>query len=915
MNRRDFTKFLTASSFMFGLSCQRPEIFHLAEVKQEHSATYENILKYRTNFVFGYFPTGLIIETYENFPFRISGDKDNPFNKGIVPKSALASLYNLYDKYRISKPLVDGKETNLNFALERIFSSIENSVSEGKKIAIFLPFINSPFLNFKINQIENLTDKIVFVGLPPFDFFHSQHQANISFLNNDVYFIPDISRAKILINFGRDFLEHDPLSPFYISRFASNGSLKLFTFEDTHSLTGANSHLRIPVHRNDFPLFGLSFLQKILELNNKQELAEKFKEIFNGIDLPPIPESIISHLERSLHSTYFLCNDFLPPSMQIITFLLNLFSNQDLLATIDEKLISLELKNYAKYKKNFDKFITKPEEFVQIIFLDYGPDFYLNFPLLERIRVLPSQSLITLSLYKNKTSEQSEIFIPSQHYLEFWLDIENIDNCVYSQQQIVSQLNKDSISLPEFIHILSNKILSPNLTINYFDELINFYQKNYINPNELSENLRNGIFLKAEKNNRKKFHLDEKDVISILNFLKKEINTLTRHYYIRIVPEQDTYAGMYSNNVYLKELPSTIDGISWDNPIYISYQLAKEKGIGDGLSVKVAFGSNSIIIPCILKDNIPKYTSYLIYRNNDYFKCFLNPYTQRHTDSDILIPKNPELILDCEIEPTTKVFDIAKINRNINANEISEKFAPPLINQNQMYPNKIQPYDNKWTMIIDVDKCIGCNLCMIACQIENNIPVVGKEQIIKQRDLYWINIIHLDFGNGRKKFAPLMCQHCDYAPCESVCPVGATSHTTEGINEMTYSRCIGSRICMANCPYNVRKFNFKSAENVHINFDPRMTNPFVTLRSRGITEKCTFCIHRINFERSRASLSGLNDFSVTTACREICPVSAISFGRRHKLLNDSEQVNKLKVLLASSNTFPNVFYKMNDENT
>ncbi|MFN3781235.1 MAG: 4Fe-4S dicluster domain-containing protein, partial [Candidatus Kapaibacteriota bacterium] len=206
------------------------------------------------------------------------------------------------------------------------------------------------------------------------------------------------------------------------------------------------------------------------------------------------------------------------------------------------------------------------------------------------------------------------------------------------------------------------------------------------------------------------------------------------------------------------------------------------------------------------------------------------------------------------------------------------------------------------------DKCIGCNLCMLACQIENNIPVVGEKIISRNRDLFWINVLKLP-KSEMFYFLPLMCQHCNYAPCESVCPVGATSHSSEGINEMTYNQCIGSRFCMANCPYHVRKFNFQHPEKSHIHYIPEIMNPLVTVRSRGVSEKCTFCIHKLNFAKTKAKLfNESSDFPIQTACQAACPVQAIDFGRKKQLLT-KEKKNYLYLLLQNFNTHPNVYYK------
>jgi MoCo/4Fe-4S cofactor protein with predicted Tat translocation signal len=392
-------------------------------------------------------------------------------------------------------------------------------------------------------------------------------------------------------------------------------------------------------------------------------------------------------------------------------------------------------------------------------------------------------------------------------------------------------------------------------------------------------------------------------------------------------PDPSLWDGRFANNPWLQELPRPLTKLVWDNPLLIAPQLAERLGLSNGDHVRLAVGTAAVVTPVwTLPGQAPDCVTALLGSGRAdggrLAGAGIDFYPLTGTSGPVQIEKvsgNTEL---ASTEHHNLVFATpAEILRHGTLQQFSQnprEDANPL-GEPHLY-RRPPPGPAAWAMSIDLNACIGCNACIVACQAENNIPVVGKAGVLKEREMHWLRIDRYYTGTPAEPesfFQPVLCMHCEQAPCENVCPVGATVHDSEGLNVMVYNRCVGTRFCSNNCPYKVRRFNFSAF--AHEQRRPAESyNPDVTVRARGVMEKCSYCVQRIAEARIEADRANVPIGEVRTACQTACPTQAFTFGN---LADPESDVAMRKqsplnfAMLAEQNTQPRTTYEAQVRNT
>ena len=383
-------------------------------------------------------------------------------------------------------------------------------------------------------------------------------------------------------------------------------------------------------------------------------------------------------------------------------------------------------------------------------------------------------------------------------------------------------------------------------------------------------------------------------------------------------PDPCIWDGRYANNGWLLELPKPFSKITWDNPALISPALARILQLDSGDVVELRTGKRTVTLPVWITPGQAE-NSVTVHLGLGRSRVGETGTGAGFDSYAIRALPSFWATSDVEIVKTGKRHPLATTQdaHSVHGRDILESHEPLPPRDDTLYnPGEFTNAGYAWGMVINLNTCIGCNACAIACQAENNIPVVGKDQVAVGRDMAWIRIDQYFEGaaeNPRIHHQPVPCMHCENAPCELVCPVGATLHDHEGLNLQVYNRCVGTRYCSNNCPYKVRRFNFFRYADYETPSLKPMRNPNVTVRWRGVMEKCTYCLQRISAARIAAQLEdrSIRDGEIKTACQQVCPTEAITFGN----INDSNSaVAKLKAsslnfsMLGELNTRPRTTY-------
>jgi molybdopterin-containing oxidoreductase family iron-sulfur binding subunit len=929
-SRRGFLKVMGASLGLAGMTgCVKLPLEPIVPyVRQPENVIPGRPQYYATAVTLGGYANPVLVESHLGRPTKIEGNDMHPASLGGTDIFAQASLLDLYDPDRSQTVTSMGDVRSWQAFLGAIRGPMNaQKAMQGSGIRILTTTITSPTLADQLRGFLKVYPQAKWHVYEPVNRDNALEGAKMAF-GQPVETRYDFTKADVIVSLDADFLYAGfPGNVKYIRDFASrrnpDGNMnRLYAIESTPSATGAKADHRLGMKAGDVESFAYSLL---------------VSEVRGGVGLKTSNQSFATAIGRDLishrSSSVVIAGEHQLPVVHALAHAINAeLGNVGKTVVYSDPIDA----NPTNQTESLKELVADMEAGKVSLLIILGGNPVYDAPAdLKFADILKSGNVpvrVHHGLYQDETAELCQWHVPATHELESWGDARAYDGTVSIIQPLISPLYNGKSAI-EFVALLSGQAEASG-----YDLVRASWQKQHAGAD-------------FEQFWRKSLHdgwLEGTAFAPISVTAKYALALETRStdanaIELNIRRDPTVYDGRFSNNGWLQELPKPMSKLTWDNAVLIGPKMAERLQLSSKDMVELELNGKkvegAVWIQAGHPDNAVSITlgygrkrAGRVGTEQGFSAYELRTIANPWTASGVKVTKTGatyELAStqgmqsmdtpDGEHRPLVREASLEKYKKQPNfANE--EEEAPE--KDVTLYPNyEYEKFDYEWGMAIDLNKCVGCNNCVVACQSENNIPVVGQHQTLLGRHMHWIRIdvyYQGDRDNPKGFFQPVPCMQCENAPCEVVCPVAATSHSTEGLNDMVYNRCVGTRYCQNNCPYKVRRFNFLLFQDWDTPQYKMMRNPDVSVRSRGVMEKCTYCVQRINERRidtETASVREGKDIRIgdelQTACQQSCPANAIVFGN----INDpNSAVSKWKAqsrnysLLGELNTRPRTTY-------
>lgn len=923
LSRRQFLQLMGASLALAGLtacSSTAPEKIVPYVVAPEETVPGQPLF-FATAMQQGGYALGLLAQSQLNRPTKLEGNPDHPASLGATDSFAQASILTLYDPDRAQDVTHEGAASSWDEFLKALRSQMaQQQSSQGAGLRILTETITSPTLSAQVTAILAQYPKAAWHQYEPVNRDNVRAGARLAFgaVVEPVY---HFDQANVIVSLDADFMTAMPGHVRYARDFAAGrraeapaGRLhnRLYALESTPSLVGASADHRLPLLASQVESFARALANELgLTVSPGSDISAVAPQTWVG--------AVARDLQAQRGASLVLAGDHQPPVVHALAHAIN-----DSLGNSGKTVVYTDpvVANPVNQSESLQELVTAMAagQVEMLLILGGNPVYHAPVDLDFAAALDKVPFRVHLGLHADESAARCQWQIPETHYLESWSDGRAYDGTVTIQQPLIAPLYAGRSP-----HELLDALLTDQPRTDH--DLVKEYwsqQSDQANFDAFWQtSLHNGLVANSALPARSvTLRQIEQEPSAVAN----SAGTLE----ISFRPDPTIGDGRFANNGWLQELPKPLTKLTWENAAMISPSTAGSLGLTNGDVVELTYRGKSVQAPVWL---MPGQTDGAITIHLGYgrthagrvgsqigFNAYaLRPAAAPWFGSGLTVRKvgagyvlaSTQLHSSMEGRNLVRTGTVEQFEREPDFVSAMDEHSAEI----SLYP-KAEHGENAWGMTIDLSACNGCNACVTACQAENNIPIVGKEQVAQGREMHWIRLDRYfqgDLTNPEIHHQPVMCMHCENAPCEVVCPVAATTHDQEGLNTMTYNRCIGTRYCSNNCPYKVRRFNFLEFTDFTTESLKLQRNPNVTVRARGVMEKCTYCVQRINSTRIAAKLDGrpIGDGEVVTACQAVCPTQAIMFGN----INDPEsRVARLKAsplnygMLTELNTHPRTTY-------
>lgn len=930
IGRRRFLQLMGASLALAGLNACTPQPTEhiMPYVRAPEHLVPGQPLFFATAMPLSGFAQGILVESHMGRPTKIEGNPKHPASLGATHAFTQASILTLYDPDRSQVAINLGRISTWGAFFAAMSSPLEEQrLRKGQGVRILTETVTSPTLAHQLRGFLEVFPEAKWHQYEPVNRDYLHAGARLA-LNTEVETQYRFDQAQIVLSLDADFLAFGPASLRYARDFASKRRVRdgqtamsrLYVVESTPSNTGASADHRLPLRPHDIMAFAYAVAQQLGVLQGgdarpEEPMLARYRPWINAV---------VSDLHNNRGAGIVIAGDQQPPIVHALAHAMNhVLGNVGRTVHYTDPVEAQRVDQMA----SLHQLVADMDAGAVDLLLIVGANPVYTAP--ADVRFAEHMAKVKLrvhhGLYEDETAELCHWHLPAAHYLETWGDARAFEGTVTIMQPLIDPLYGGRSA-----HELLATIMGQPTRSAY--EIVRDYWRRQLPPEDFEPfwrtALHEGLIAHTALPHRtveyQAGQLDDRLFPSAIVEPPESLEIVLR-------PDPTIWDGRFANNGWLQELPKPLTKLTWDNAALLSPATAQQLGLNNEDVVELRYQERTVRAPVWItaghaEDSVTVHLGYGRRRSGRVGAgTGFNAYVLQTSNA-------PWGGVSIEMRATGAHYPLATTQHHhsmegrhlVRVGTLSHYLAHPEFAQEvghdppadlTLYPPHVYR-GYAWGMAIDLNACIGCNACVVACQAENNIPIVGKTEVARGREMHWLRIDRYYKGgldNPETYHQPMLCMHCENAPCEVVCPVAATVHDDEGLNVMVYNRCVGTRYCSNNCPYKVRRFNFLQYADDQTPVLKLLRNPNVTVRTRGVMEKCTYCLQRISAARIAAEKEQrtMRDGEVVTACQAACPTEAMVFGD----INDpNSRVAKLKAtvlnygILTELNTRPRTTY-------